>query len=105
MRETLTELIGPLAHIAIWLVAFAIGLAASQSSVARLWRDRPLLARSLLATLLLVPVATVILVRLLPLAPAVRGGLLVMALSIGPLMAIKQSDSRGGETGYALAMS
>jgi BASS family bile acid:Na+ symporter len=105
MRAALIPLIGPLAHVAVWLVAFAVGLAASQRSVVRLWHDRPLLARSLLATLLVVPLATIALARVLPLSADVRGGLVVMVLSIGPVAAIKQSRARGGDASYALALS
>jgi BASS family bile acid:Na+ symporter len=105
MRETLTQLVGLLAQVATGLVAVAIGLGTSQSSARRLWRDRSLLLRSLLATLVVVPLATVALSHLLPLGQEVRGGLLAMVVAIGPVAAIGRARSRDGDASYALALS
>jgi BASS family bile acid:Na+ symporter len=105
MRGALTQLVGLLAQVATSLVALAIGLGASQSSARRLWRDRSLLLRSLLATLVVVPLATVALSHLLPLSQEVRGGLLAMVVAIGPVAAIGRARSRGGDSSYALALS
>jgi BASS family bile acid:Na+ symporter len=94
-----------LAHIAVPLVAFAVGLSAASSEVTWLWRRPALLARSLLAVLVLVPLAAVLLVKAVPLPPGVGAGLLVMAIAIGPVAGLKRARAGGGHESYALGLN
>jgi bile acid:Na+ symporter, BASS family len=93
-----------LAHVAVPLLAFAVGLSAATAEVTWLWRRPALLLRSLLAVLVLVPAAAIILVRLLPLPPGVGAGLLIVAISIGPVAALKKAKGGGGHESYALGL-
>jgi BASS family bile acid:Na+ symporter len=74
--RTLLELVIPLA-------AFATGLQAPRAAVRWLWRQPSLLARSLVALLVVVPVGTLVLTRAMGLAPVPRAGVLVAIISIG----------------------
>jgi bile acid:Na+ symporter, BASS family len=93
-----------LAHIAVPLVAFAVGLSAATAEVTWLWRRPGLLLRSLLAVLILIPAAAIVLVLLLPLPPGVGAGLVIIAISVGPVAALKKAKRGGGHESYALGL-
>jgi BASS family bile acid:Na+ symporter len=93
------------AQVAIPLIAFSVGLGSKAMHPESFTRQRGLLARSLLATLLVVPLATVLLVKLLPVTPEVRGGLLTMAVSVGPVAALRRVGKGNGDTDYALGLN
>jgi BASS family bile acid:Na+ symporter len=72
-----------LVSVAIPLAAFLTGLRVCRSDLGWLPKRPSLLARSLLATLVVVPIATVLLLQLLHVPELVRAGLTVMILAIG----------------------
>ncbi|MCO5123454.1 MAG: hypothetical protein M9915_06900 [Rhizobacter sp.] len=73
--------------LAVVALIFAIGLSSTLADLSYLWRRPALLARSLFAMVVLVPVAALLLVALLPLTDAVKAALLVLAVSAGaPLL-------------------
>src|SRR4051794_29062095 len=95
-----TQMIGlirAVAHVAVPLVAFAVGLSAASLEVTWLWRRPARLLRSLLAVLILVPAAAVLLVKAVALPPEVGAGLLIMAVSAGPVAALRKARAGGGE--------
>lgn len=76
-----------LIKLAIVALILGIGMGASNADFAYLGRRPALLLRSLLAMYVAVPLATFGLVTLLPLSPAVRAAMLVLAVSAGaPLL-------------------
>lgn len=82
MTETLLLL-----KASVALSILAIGMGSTVADLAYLWRRPGLLFRSLLAMYVLVPLAALALVNLLPLGPAVKAALLVLAVSSGaPLL-------------------
>jgi BASS family bile acid:Na+ symporter len=91
MRALIGELLKVLLAVLIPLASFATGIA-PRTSTKRLWHRPRELTWALLAVLVAVPLWVVVLVKLLPLSPMVRGGLLVATLSvgIGPVAGMKR---------------
>src|SRR5262245_7103993 len=94
MGSVIQDLFRILLAVLIPAAAFTTGLRAPQggSGFKRLWQRPGQLARDLLAVLILVRLWVVAIVLLLPLPPAVRGGLLIatLAVGIGPVAAMKR---------------
>jgi BASS family bile acid:Na+ symporter len=104
MHGWILDAIRTVAHIAIPLVALAAGLSAVSFKPSDVWREPSLLLRSLLAVLVVVPLVALVLVKLLPVTPEVRGGLLTIAVAIGPVMALKRAKAGGGDESFALGL-
>lgn len=76
-----------LLKINVTIIIFGIGLDSTPRDAMRLFQHPGLLLRSVLAMYVLVPMAALALVKMLPLAPGVEAGLLVLAVSAGaPLL-------------------
>src|SRR5262245_33240560 len=94
MRSIIQDLFPVLLAVLIPLAAFTTGLQAPrpQPGEARLWRRPGQLLRDLLAVLFVVPLWVIALVLILPVSPAVRGGLLIatLAVGIGPAASMKR---------------
>jgi BASS family bile acid:Na+ symporter len=88
----LRQVLRTLLQVAIPLAGFATGLQAPRAAVRWLLRQPSLLARSLVALLVIVPVGTVVLTWAMGLAPVARAGVLVAIISIGmgPIAAYRQ---------------
>jgi BASS family bile acid:Na+ symporter len=93
------------AQVAIPLVTFAVGLGAGSLRPAVLRTQRRLIGRSLLAALVIVPIGTVLLASVLPVASEVRAGLLTMAIAIGPAAALRRVGRGNGDADYALGLN
>jgi BASS family bile acid:Na+ symporter len=85
MRAIIQEAFQALLAVVIPLASFTTGLKAPRpgGSDERLWRRSGLLLRALLAGLILVPLWVLFLVRVLPLSPPLRAGLLLSAIAVG----------------------
>jgi BASS family bile acid:Na+ symporter len=85
MRAVVQDVFQVLLAVLIPLAAFTTGLRAPPEGVGqkRLWRRPGLLGRALLAILVLVPLWVVFLVKAVPLAAGVPGGLLIAAIAVG----------------------
>jgi BASS family bile acid:Na+ symporter len=105
MRDLVVPLVRVLARIAVPLVAFAVGIDAAPADVAWLWRRPGLLLRSLFVLFLAVPIVAVVLARVLPLAPAVWVGLVISALSVGPVAALRRARAFDADDNYALSLN
>jgi len=92
MRSAVHELFRVLILVLIPLASFATGLQAPPTGAKRLWERPSDLIRALLAVMVLVPLWVLVLVKVMPLSPAVRGGMLIAALSvgIGPVAGMKK---------------
>ena len=76
-----------LLKVSVAVIIFAIGLDSTAKDAAYLWYRPGLLLRSLLAMYILVPLAALVLVKLVTLQPGVEIALLVLAVSAGaPLL-------------------
>jgi predicted Na+-dependent transporter len=83
----MTELLLTGLKLAVGLMILGIGLGATVADLGLLWRRPGLLLRSLVAMYVLVPLAAVLLVKLLPITIPVKVALLVLAVSAGaPLL-------------------
>jgi BASS family bile acid:Na+ symporter len=107
MRETLLATLKLLVSIAIPLAAFLTGLRAAEAGHGWLWKRRPLLGRSLLAILVVVPVGTLVLLEILGPPDLVKNGLLVaiLAVGIGPATALKRTKSAEERVPYEVGLN
>jgi BASS family bile acid:Na+ symporter len=99
----LTEILLLVIKLSVVALVFAIGLGSTPADLAYLWRRPGLLARSLLALYVAVPVAILLLVMLLPMAPAVRTAAVVLAISAGAPLLPKKLMKLGRE-GYVFSL-
>src|SRR3954471_873016 len=109
MRSAIQEVFQVLLAVLIPLAAFTTGLRAPKPGQpdARLWRHPAQLVRDLLAILIFVPLWAIFLVRVLPVSPIVRGGLLiaVLAVGIGPAAGMKRMGPRSAGACEALDLN
>ena len=99
------ELLPVVLKLCVSALIFAIGLGSTLGDLTYLWRRPGLLLRSLLAMYVLVPLAAFLLAQVLPLAPAVKAGMLVLAVSAGaPLLPRKMSKFGGGSYAFSLVV-
>jgi predicted Na+-dependent transporter len=87
-------------------IIFAIGMDATPADATYLWRRPALLGRSLLAMYVAVPLAALLMVRLLALPPGVEAALLVLAVSAGaPLLPKKLLPVGNGAYTFSLVVT
>lgn len=91
-------------HVAIAGTVFCYGLQATRGDLAYILHRPGLLCRSLLATLIVVPVVVLICVKSLDLPHAIAVVLTVLSISPVPPMLPKKQSKAGGMTPYALAL-
>ncbi len=95
-----------LLKFAVGVIILAIGMDSTLKDVTYLWRRPGLLLRSLLAMYVLVPLAALILVKLLTLKPGVEIALLVLAVSAGaPLLPRKLLNIGDGAYIFSLVVT
>ena len=98
------ELILSALQVSIMCTVLGFGLAASAADLLYLARRPALLARSLLAVFVIMPIFTVGLVRLLAFPLTTEAVLLALSMSaVPPLLPIKQ-DKAGGNASYGLGL-
>ncbi len=84
----------------------AIGMSSTFSDLAYLWRRPALLARSFLAMYIMVPLAAWLIIKVFPIAPAVKAALLILAASAGaPLLPRKLLGLGSGAYTFSLVVS
>jgi BASS family bile acid:Na+ symporter len=89
--------------LSVTALLFAIGLGSTPADLTYLWRRPAQLLRALLAMYVVVPVAALVLVKTLPLPPAVEAAILVLAISAGaPLLPRKLMKL--GREGYIFSL-
>jgi len=102
----MTAILLILLKVAVAGIILAIGMDSTLKDAAYLWRRPGLLLRSVLAMYVLVPLAAVALVKVLTLAPGVRIGLLVLAVSAGaPLLPRKLMKIGAGAYIFSLVLT
>jgi bile acid:Na+ symporter, BASS family len=92
-------------QVAVAAVAFAVGLSAGSAELTALRRKPRLIGKALVAVLLLVPAIAVLLVKGVQPPTPVAGGILIAALSIGPVAALKRSRKNDPERDVALGLN
>lgn len=90
--------------ITIFTLMFAIGFNLAIKDLISLWRRPALLLRSLLAVIVLVPLAVLLLLRMFELPTAVATGLAVLAAAPGAPLMWKRSQMAGGGLAYSASL-
>jgi BASS family bile acid:Na+ symporter len=103
--STLVSSLPTVARAIVALIVFTIGLDAASRRGAALWRRPGLLARSLVAVLVAVPLLTAVLVREVALPPAVGAGLLLVVVAVGPVLAVKRLKGVPADLDFAIGFS
>ena len=88
----------------VLLIVFGFGLQTSGRDLFYLVRRPSLLARSLVAMFVLMPILAVVLVRVLELRQSLEIALVALAISPVPPLLPKKQDTAGGESAYALGL-
>ena len=88
----------------VLLIVFGFGLQASGRDLLYLVRRPSLLARSLVAMFVVMPILAVVLVRVLELRQSLEIALVALAISPVPPLLPKKQDTAGGEAAYALGL-
>ena len=91
-------------QVSVLLTVFGFGLQATTHDLLYLDRPPALLARSVLAMFVVMPIVAVVLVRLFELRPAFEIALVALAISPVPPLLPKKEDKAGGESGYGLGL-
>src|SRR5271165_265834 len=95
-----------LLKVAVAGIILAIGMDSTLKDATYLWRRPSLLLRSVLAMYVLVPLTAVALIKVVTLAPGVRIGLLVLAVSAGaPLLPRKLMKIGDGAYIFSLVLT
>jgi BASS family bile acid:Na+ symporter len=90
--------------LVIFSLMLSVGLNLSVQQLLSVWRRPEALARGLLAILILFPVMTFVLLRLLSLPPAVATGFAVLAAAPGPPLLVKRSEMAGGSSAFSASL-
>ena len=88
----------------VLLIVFGFGLQASGRDLFYLFRRPSLLARSLVAMFVVMPILAVVLMRVLELRQSLEIALVALAISPVPPLLPKKQDKAGGEAAYALGL-
>ncbi len=98
------KFVGLAVQISISLIVIAIGLHATWASATYLFRQPALLAKSILARNVAVPLAAVLLVSVFPLVPPVRVALLALSVTALPPFAPISEVTSGGRAQYVMGL-
>ena len=101
---TLQQAVILVLQVSVLLTVFGFGLQATPHDLLYLKRRPSLLARSLLAMFVVMPIVAVALVRLFELPPAFKIALVALAISPVPPLLPKKEGQAGGESGYGLGL-
>jgi BASS family bile acid:Na+ symporter len=106
MNTTGVEIFRILVGITVPLAAYAVGLRAPRSGALWLWTQPSLLLRSLLATLIIIPLGTTLFLLAAGIQSPVRGGILIaiLAIGIGPIALFKRRTDTRYETGLIVTL-
>ena len=88
----------------VLLIVFGFGLQTSVRELFYLFRRPSLLARSLVAMFVVMPILAVVLMRVLELRHSLEIALVALAISPVPPLLPKKQDTAGGEAAYALGL-
>jgi BASS family bile acid:Na+ symporter len=101
---TLAELVPLVLKTSILAIVFALGLGARAADLMYLVRRPPLLATSLLAMAVVMPIVAVLLVRTLGLPGPVAIMLVALALAPVPPILPRKQTKAGGDVAYAISL-
>ncbi len=91
-------------RIVIFSLMFAVGINLSVQQLLSVWRRPDALVRALLAIVVLFPLMTFVLLRLLDLPSAAATGLVVLAAAAGPPLLVKRSEMAGAASDFSASL-
>lgn len=102
--ETVKALIPILLTVSLGGLVLVVGLNAGRGDLLYVLRQPKLLARAILAVLIIPPVAAALLIWALPLTPAVKAGIMLMAVAPVPPLVPGKELKLGGSKAYAYGL-
>ncbi len=93
-----------LATITLFSLMMSLGINVNFQEITSLWKDKKLLANSIIASDILVPLVGLFLVLFIDLSPEVRLGILLMAACPGAPMIARKSAKAGSKLSFALSL-
>lgn len=93
-----------LTTITLFSLMFSLGLNITFSEITSLWRDKKLLAKSLIAVDILVPLVGLLLVSLIDLDNKVKAGILLMLACPGAPMIARKAVKAGSSLSFSLSL-
>src|SRR5687768_16456781 len=91
-------------QVSIWATVFGFGLSARAGDLTYIFRHTNLLARSMMAMLVVMPVVAIILARVFRFEPGVEIAMVALALSPVPPLLPNKETKAGGSGAYAVAL-
>lgn len=91
-------------QVSIWATVFGFGLTARASDLSYLFRHSNLLARSIVAMLVVMPVVAIILSRVFKFEPGVEIAMVALALSPVPPLLPNKETKAGGSGAFAVGL-
>ncbi|MBP7705559.1 MAG: hypothetical protein KA105_09795 [Caulobacter sp.] len=102
--EALAKLIPILLTVSLAMLVLAVGMNSGKGELQYVFRRPPLLAKGVLAVIVIPPVAAGLLIAALPLHPVVEAGIMLMAISPVPPLVPGKELSIGGRKEYAYGL-
>jgi len=88
----------------IFMMMLSLGAHQSPEDLRRLWRNHALLLRSLLCVVVLFPLTTILVIKLMPTAAGVSAGLAILAACPGAPVTYKRAALAGGNPAYTSSL-
>ena len=90
--------------VIIFILMLSLGAQQSLPDLRALWRNPALVLRSLWCVVVLFPLATILVVKLVPTAPGVTAGLAILAACPGAPVTYKRAALAGGDPAYTSSL-
>jgi len=101
---SLAELVPLVLKISVLTIVFALGLSARPADLIYLFRRPPLLARSFLAMMVVMPLLAVLLAKTMGLSQAVAISLIALALAPVPPILPRKQTKAGGNAAFSIGL-
>jgi predicted Na+-dependent transporter len=101
MEIDINTIISSYATVTLFLMMLVIGLKEGFANLSLLWRRPMLLLRCLVASFVLVPLAAMVIVAIVPMGPAVKAGVAMMAICPGAPMLYRKLSGMKADTALA----
>lgn len=101
---TLASILPLLAGLTVMGIMFSLGLNLHFREIFELWRKPGLLAKSILAVVIIVPLLSLAVILIFNLPPMVEIAIMIMAVVPGAPLATRRATRAGGELKYSAAL-
>jgi len=104
MTSPIPSWLALLVFATVFTTMFSLGLMLGREQIAAAWQRRAVLAASLFAVWVPVPIAAVVCVKLFGIKGVVAAGILLMAISPGAPVSLRRAIEAGGNAAFAPAL-